>query len=417
MSDESRRSEPRDLGGRRAVVAGGGIGGAACALLLARAGARVTLLERVAEPKAAAAGGILLQPNGLAVLYGLGLEAALRARGSELTATAVLDAKGRTIRRTLTPDYGVGLDHLLMLRRSDLLAALFDAIAAEPAIDARFGAEVFDATAGAELTYRYGDMTETIAADLLVGADGARSVVRKRAGIRARVTEGSWYVRGESPATEHGAAEFSERWTGIGALGVGPMTDATYFYASVTAPGVRRAVATRDLAAFRAAWQRALPAAERVLAGVGRFEELLVEQALRVDCEAFVSGRVALVGDAAHAMAPGIGQGANSALVDAAVLAHELTRHDDVAGALRAYDARRRPAVRTVQDRSARAGRYAEMRHPAARAVRDAATRLAGRFGRAERASRAAQQEDPASLLRLVREIQHARDGRLDPVR
>ena len=54
------------------VVAGGGIGGMTAALLLGSAGASVTLLERVAEPAAVGA-GILLQPNGLAVLYALGL--------------------------------------------------------------------------------------------------------------------------------------------------------------------------------------------------------------------------------------------------------------------------------------------------------------------------------------------------------
>ena len=63
-----------------AIVVGGGIGGSAIALLLARAGTKVTLLERSEDPVALGA-GILLQANGLAVLYGLGLRASLHLVG------------------------------------------------------------------------------------------------------------------------------------------------------------------------------------------------------------------------------------------------------------------------------------------------------------------------------------------------
>ena len=71
-----------------------------------------------------------------------------------------------------------------------------------------------------------------------------------------------------------------------------------------------------------------------------------------------------LVGDAAHAMAPNLGQGANSALVDAAVLLDELRRCSDVPAALSAYQARRQPAVRRVASAAARLGRLAEITHP-----------------------------------------------------
>ena len=67
--------------GARVVVAGAGVGGATAARLLAALGARVTLLERVREPRAVGA-GILLQPNGLAVLYALGLRDRLSSRSS-----------------------------------------------------------------------------------------------------------------------------------------------------------------------------------------------------------------------------------------------------------------------------------------------------------------------------------------------
>src|SRR5580765_7042651 len=135
------------------IVAGAGIGGAATALLLARRGARVTLLERVAEPRAVGA-GILLQPNGLAVLYGLGLRDALAARARVGREIRLADGAGRLLAGTPVPDLGGGWDHVLVLRRSHLLTVLLDAVRAEPAIAARFSCEVTEARPDGAVTWR-----------------------------------------------------------------------------------------------------------------------------------------------------------------------------------------------------------------------------------------------------------------------
>src|SRR6185436_12429384 len=88
--------------GERHAVAGAGIGGAATALLLANAGWRITLFERVVEPRAVGA-GILLQPNGLGVLYGLGMREALRRRAVEARHGNVADGSGRVLLATAIP--------------------------------------------------------------------------------------------------------------------------------------------------------------------------------------------------------------------------------------------------------------------------------------------------------------------------
>src|SRR4051812_5852892 len=124
-----------------AIVVGAGPGGSAAAILLARSGRDVTVLERVATPAAGGA-GILLQANGLAVLYGLGLRDALRDRAHEIRGGAIRNHHGHVLLQTRVPDFGDGLDHLLALRRSHLATVLTDALAAEPNVELRTGAEV-----------------------------------------------------------------------------------------------------------------------------------------------------------------------------------------------------------------------------------------------------------------------------------
>lgn len=278
------------LEGRQVVVVGGAIGGMTAALLLARAGATVTVLERVAEPAAAST---TCWPCAAA------------------TCTSCCWRRpGRPTRRS------------------------------------RCGS----APRSAESTPTAGRR--------VVDADGA---VRRR-----------------------------------------PMGDgSTYFYASATRPPAADALAAADLAGLRAAWAATLPLAGRVLERVRRVEELLVNQVMRVDCARWSDGRLVLVGDAAHAMSPNLGQGANSALVDAAVLALELAGDGPPEAALDRYTARRRPRVRRVQDTADRLARLADLTSPALRQARDSLLRAASGLG-SDRRMRAIQQEDPARLRSAV---------------
>jgi 2-polyprenyl-6-methoxyphenol hydroxylase-like FAD-dependent oxidoreductase len=351
---------------RDAIVVGAGIGGAAAALLLANTGARVTLLEHVEEQDAVGA-GILLQPNGLGVLYGLALGDELRRRACVGRQIDLADGRGRTLLSSAVPDFGGGYDHVLVLRRSHLQATLLDAVAREPRITCRFGWDATSVSRDGSVTAATPAGTATVRADLVIGADGLHSRARESGDFAATIWPGITYLRGL--AAPKPMSTMTEYWTSLGIFGAGPVDDALYFYASTQAPPLADALARRDMVALRTAWAEACPVAAEAFAGVAEFGHLLVNQATRVDCARWVDGRLVLLGDAAHAMAPNVGQGANSALVDAAVLADALTIAPDLGEALRAYEVRRRPAVRRVQDASGILGRPA----------RSAAWRCAGR--------------------------------------
>ena len=352
-----------DLAAMKIVVAGAASGGAAAALLLARAGARVTLLERVERPRAVGA-GIGLADNGLAVLESLGLGPALAAVARPVGAARIVDGAGRTIFAPPEPS-----PRVWMVRRSDLQGLLLDAVAAEPRIDLRLGAEVVCATPDGRVSVRAASIDFELAADLVVGADGVGSRVREGGRFGARLAPpGIPYLRA---LVTSAPALGEEAWTAAGLFGSFAVADGVYVYASAGSSRAREAIAARDLAALRAAWAVAYPPSAPLLAGVARFEDLAIHPVQRVDCAHWHDGRLVLVGDAAHAMAPNLGQGANSALVDAAVLLDELRRATTLTAGLTAYQERRRPAVHRVAAAAARLGALAEWTQPLAQRLRD----------------------------------------------
>lgn len=189
---------------------------------------------------------------------------------------------------------------------------------------------------------------DELRADVIVGADGVSSTVRSTGGFVSRVSPGSSYVR--TIVRGRASPWFEEYWTPLGSFGQGPLSDdSIYFWAAADVAGAADAVSRRDLGAFRQQWRLVLPAAADLLERVSSFDDLLVNTVRRVDCRRWFSGRLVLLGDAAHAMPPNLGQGANSALVDAVVLAEELAGAPSVMDALVGYDKRRRPLARRVQ--------------------------------------------------------------------
>jgi 2-polyprenyl-6-methoxyphenol hydroxylase-like FAD-dependent oxidoreductase len=387
-----------ELSALHVAVVGGAIGGASTALLLARAGARVTLLERADSARAVGA-GIALAENGLAVLDALGLSAALAQIGAAVTGVRVVDALGRTL---FAPVGGIAGDapRILMARRSDLYALLARAVSEQPRIEARHGVQVEGVDDDGTVHLRDGTEPSSLHADLIVGADGVHSRVRASGSFGARVQpSGISYVR---CLAAEGLAQNEEAWTSAGLFGSFPVPGGTYWYASLGSAASRRALSAEDLSALSDAWAVAYPPARALLANTTGFDQLLINDVVRVRCTRFYDGPRVLVGDAAHAMAPNLGQGANSALVDAAVLRAELCRADSLEQALIAYDARRRPKVERVARTAARLGKLAELTHPALRFVRDRVLMPLTALSDGRALTRAAWQEDPATLAALA---------------
>ncbi|RCH70692.1 FAD-binding protein [Streptomyces sp. SDr-06] len=365
----------------RAVVVGGGIGGLTAAAALIRRGWQVTVLERAEELRPVGA-GIALAPNAQRALDVIGLGDPLRALAAWQGEGGLRTPGGRWLSRTdpraAAEAFG---GPVVLLHRATLIDILAAALP-EGTVRTGAAAELVDhggADRPAVLRTAAGD----IAADLVVGADGIHSTLRTAlfpahpGPAYAGFTTWRVVVPGPGrPFAPH------ETWGPGRIWGTQPLKDGrVYAYAAArTAPGGH--AADGELAELRrlfGTWHDPVPAVLDAAEGgpVLRNDVYWMATAL----PAYHRGRVALVGDAAHAMAPTLGQGGNQAVEDAVVLAHHMSPRADPADGLDRYSAERLPRTMGIARRADRAARLNLMRGPVAIAVRDTLIGTLSRLG------------------------------------
>ncbi|WP_051774519.1 FAD-dependent monooxygenase [Streptomyces sp. NRRL S-237] len=362
---------------RHAVVAGAGIGGLTAALALHRHGWRVTVCERAAGPTAVGA-GIVLAPNALRAFDTIGFDITRAAGRTVPAAMGLRRPDGRWLSRADTAALAARFGGPpLALHRS----ALADALAAAlPGTAIRYGVAVTsvdDADGSPVVRTDAGDLD---GADLVIAADGIHSPLRRRyfpdhPGLH-HSGETAW--RTVLPAAESltGTAT-AETWGRGERFGVVPLADdRIYLYATAVVPaGHRPADVRAELLRRYGTWHDPIPAL------LDRIDPAAVLQHDLYDLAAplprFHHGRLAWLGDAAHAMTPNLGQGGCQAVEDAAVLGHLLAGAGptEVPAALAAYSAARCARTDAIRVRARRAGRVAALGHPLAVAVRDLAVR------------------------------------------
>ena len=327
------------------MVAGAGIGGLAAGIALRRCGYEVTVLERASAARELGA-AVVIQPNGSRALAALDVPAPVGAGLDHLT---LRSWRGRHLNDTPVARFRerYGFD-LRVLLRADLHSVLQAALGPERVTA---GAEVsgFEQSSAGVITLLADG--RRLEADLLIGADGLRSAVRAQLlgdGAPRYLGCTAWRALTDRAGTGI-ASDRGLNWWGpggeFGALPVGPQV---YWFATANASaGQDVPVGGRidDLLHRFGSWAKPIPA---LIASTEPGAILRNDIYDRAPARVWTQGRVALLGDAAHPMAPNVGQGACQALEDAAALGSALGRGLDIESGLREYQRRRLPRSNQV---------------------------------------------------------------------
>ena len=367
----------------RTVVVGGGIAGLSLARELTLRGLEATVLERA--PKLATVGaGIIVNPNAMAVLERNGLAAGVRAQSHSYVARDTHDRRGRLLAtRDYRRLYAAGrLAEGALVHRAHLQQCLHDGV---PAGVVHYGAKVRALTAGPEGARVETDAGAVVTGDVLVGADGIRSEVRAR--FFGPNEPGYLGYRSHRFVVENrdGLPHFTE-FLGRGqSLGLVPIGGGQlYVWTTFGSPRESRAWGLEGGDAFRRLFRRFTdPRVDRALQQVTSTDGVICTDIEEVRQDPWVAGPVVLLGDAAQAITPGMGQGAGMAMEGAAVLAEELALADrgdkTLAQGLLDYTRRRRPRVDTIAQLSRAIIERGQLTNPVSCWLRDRRIRREGR--------------------------------------
>ena len=327
---------------RRVEIVGAGFAGLAAACALAQRGWRVRVHERAPALRTAGA-GIYIYENGLRVLEALGAYADAIAGAHVAHTREVRDDRNRVLS---VHHWDTTRSRVFSIVRQTVINAL--AAAAR-----RAGAEIVTnsvaqaATPDGELILSDGSR---LIADLIIGADGVNSVVRDALGLvrtRRRLPDGATRMLIKQQPNEPRFAQpgFTiEYWSGSRRILFTPCS-ATEIYIALTM--LDRDAPAKRVPVDKGEWIRSFPHLAdliRRFGTEGRYDAFEL-----IKLKRWSGGRVAILGDAAHAQPPNIGQGAGCGMMNALALAVHLDRNRDINQALDIWEANERPLTEHTQ--------------------------------------------------------------------
>jgi 2-polyprenyl-6-methoxyphenol hydroxylase-like FAD-dependent oxidoreductase len=338
---------------------------------------KVSVFERVKDQQEVGA-GLTLWANAMQALHKLGLPDLLPSIGQPLARSCILSWRGEMLSeipmQALAERYGIPL---VAVHRADLLAALLRAVG-DNVVQGGVECTGFrqDET-GVRLQQALG---EEVPGDLLIGADGIHSSIRAQMfGATQPRYAGYTAWRGVASITPEGWNEqmTTETWGSGKRFGLVPLSQGRiYWFATLNTPeGMPDPQTGRK--------ERLLQLFSTCHAPVPSVIEATDEAAILHNdiydlppLTHWSRARVTLLGDAAHAMTPNLGQGAGQAIEDAATLAKCLTSESSVSSALQAYERQRLARANTIARRSGRLGQVAQWERPLATRVRNTLVKM-----------------------------------------
>jgi 2-polyprenyl-6-methoxyphenol hydroxylase-like FAD-dependent oxidoreductase len=334
------------------LIVGGGITGLVLARALHRQGFSVELVERSAAWRAEG-GGIMVHANGLRMLRMLGLDEAVERAGTRVRRWRFCDEQGEVLSDTDLEALWGEAGPCIGIERTRLQQVL---LAGVEGVSCRLDTSISSlAERGSRVSVTFSNGTAGTY-DLVVGADGISSTVRAIAlGTTALAYTGAMAWRSVAPIRPRGLETLQFLLGDVCFFGLCPIgDDRTYGFGNITGPRAHEPVFGR-VDRLKRHFARFGCVVQDYLDALTCDDQIHCAPVEWLSLEIWHQGRVVLIGDAAHASSPMMGQGGCMAMEDAYLLAQCLCGGGTLADALDEYVKRRRPRVNWVQQQSAAA--------------------------------------------------------------
>lgn len=361
------------------AIAGAGIAGLTTAIALIQKGFDVTVYEAAPHIKPVGA-GITLSANAIKALELIGVKNKVAAKGLFLERFVILNDKGSvlsTVKNTKeNQQFG---DDNFTITRADLHEVLLSFLKPTQVVLGKKMVDVEQAQNQVKLLF---DDGTAVNVQCLIAADGIHSIARKKyVGQNKPRYSGYTCWRGLVKYEGLKLNCASETWGAKGRVGIVPLpNDFIYWFACVNAPAQSefyKQFTVADVAQHFQNYHQPIPT---ILSNTQNQHMIWNDIIDHEPINQYAFGNVVLIGDAAHATTPNLGQGACQGIEDAIVLADELTKNTDMALAFKRFEGRRITRTHDIVNKSWQLGKVAQLEHPFLIALRNLTMRFTPSF-------------------------------------
>lgn len=356
----------------KVIIIGGGIGGLCTAIALQQQGIEVKIYEMTQTLRPVGA-GIGLAANAMKGLEKIGVAKDVLNAGMCLSALQMKDEKGKIISNQDTSSLGTQYgENNVVIHRAELHEILVQQLKEGTLCLGKRCDNIEQRKAKVYASFSDGEKDD---ADLLIAADGIHSVVRSQLISYSKPRYAGytcWRAVIENPGVMLDTSVSSETWAPQGRIGMTALpNNRIYWYCCIKAN--RKEEAMRLMTPKKLAnYFRGVHEPVEVVLKATKFEQLIWNDIADIKpLSRFVFDRVVLLGDAAHATTPNMGQGACQAIEDAVVLADCLICQSNLDTALALYEKRRVRRTAKVIRLSRLLGNISQWKHPISRSLRN----------------------------------------------
>lgn len=357
------------------TIVGGGIAGLTTAIALNKAGIDAHVFEAAPEIKAVGA-GIALAANAVMAYKNLGIADEVIQRGRILPSFSLYDQKGRLITKTDTNRLGAkyGVDNFT-IHRHDLHKLLLSKIDPQYIQTNKKAIAIEQNEKSVLVKFQDGSVFET---DFLIVADGINSSIRQQLVPRSEPRYSGYTCwRAVIENSNLNLTESSETWGTNGRFGIVPLANnRVYWFACVNSTPnnpIFKNYTAKDILNHFKDFHHPIP----IILKETKDEDLIWNDIIDLKpINQYAFNNIVLIGDAAHATTPNMGQGACQAIEDAVILGNELKENPDVKNAFIKFEKKRIKRTHYITNTSWTVGKVAQIENKFLAGIRNQAFRL-----------------------------------------